>query len=108
MDGIEVNNNFFRLSKHALLRANKRSITLEEIYEALYNPKSIRLNIKEGVSDAYAYIGRNGITVIVNREKSLIITLMRRSKGFSKARMRQKRNKRQVEIKRRYGNRGRK
>lgn len=109
MDGkIEVNNNFYHLTKHALHRANKRKITLEEIIEVLNAPKSIRRSRRNGKDDIYTWLGRNEVVLITNVDKSVVISVFKRNKHYAKARAKSKKNKRQLENKRLYGNRARK
>lgn len=108
MDVIEVNGIRYRLSKHAVHRANKRNITIEEIYDALYNPKNIRRTQVKGKEDSYTFYGRNGINVITNLDKTLIITVLRRSISYARSRAKQTKNKRQVKNKKLYGNRAKK
>jgi len=108
MDVIEVNGSKFNLTKHAIHRANKRSITLEEIGEALYNPKNIRRTSAPEKPDSYTYFGRNGVAVVVNLEMTVIITVLRRSSAYCKAKSKEAKNKRQVKNKKLYGNRAKK
>ena len=108
MDGIKVNGNFYALSRHALSRANKRKITLEEIEEALTAPKKILRLAKKGKDDSLTFIGRNSVSVVVSLDHTTIITVLRRSKQYSQGRHKNRRNARQVKNKRLYGNRAKK
>ena len=106
MDGIEINGKIIRLTKHASHRAAKRKITFDEIKEVLVNPKGIRKNNHLDPKEvSYSYLGRTDIVLILNYKKSLIITMLRRSKAYSRSKAKQAKNKRQLAKKRIYGNR---
>lgn len=108
MDGITINEKIIKITKHALHRANKRKINLEDIKDAYTNYKSFRRCKRVGKEDSFRLLGRNGIILILNLERDVIITLMRDSKQYSRSRYKKEKNKRQLENKRLYGNRAKK
>lgn len=109
MEGkIIVNDKIYRITKHALHRMNKRSITIEDIMEALISIKSVR-RIKGKKGDiVYRHKGKNKVIIILNEERDVIITVARSNKEYVVSRHKNKKNKRQVNHKRLYGNRAKK
>lgn len=108
MEGkIEVDGKIYILTNHAQHRANNRGISLEEIKEALANPKNCRRLYSE-MGDSYGVTGRNYVRIILNLEKNVIITVLRINKEYAKSRHKQFRNKRQLINRKKYGNRAKK
>ena len=108
---VEVNGKVYVLSNHAKHRAEKREISLDEIKEALSNPKNcrrVRDTAKEEGAEVYGITGRNYIRVIVNLEHTVIITVLRVNKQYSKNKHKQRKNKRQLNNRKLYGNRAKK
>lgn len=106
MEGIELNGKICRITKHAAHRAEKRKIKFDDIKEALLNPKNIRKTKRDDPKEStFSYLGNNNIILILNYDKTTIITLMRRNAQYAKSRAKQFKNKRQLELKRQYGNR---
>lgn len=110
MDGtLEIKGKYYRLTKHALHRANRRKITLEEIIETIANPRRVVLidaDKKNGES-RYLYQGRGLISAVLNLDKNTIITLIRRNKEYTKSKNKNRRNdkKRKLKLKKAFGNR---
>ena len=108
MDGkLIINDIEVRLTKHARHRAKNRKITLDEIKEAILNFKSKRRSQNDDGSFCYIYNGKNKVVVIANEELTLVITVMRLSKAFSKSKAKYIKNKNKVKNKRLFGNRAR-
>jgi len=108
MESINVDNKIIRITKHALHRANKREITIDDIKDALTNYKSFRRCKLKGKEDSFRLLGRNGIILIINLERDVIITLMRDNKQYARSNYKKIKNKRQLENKKLYGNRAKK
>ena len=108
MDAIKINNKEVKLTKHAIHRIKRRNIPIEAIQEAYTNYKNIRRCRRVNKADSLRLLGRNGIVLILNLEKDVIITIMRDSKQYSKSKYKHSKNKRQLENKRLYGNRAKK
>lgn len=107
-DKIEVEGKFYRLTAHAKHRARNRKITLEDLKEAISNPRTIRRNHKKGCEDSYRFTGRNDVIIVMNDKKNTIITVHKRNKNYANSKTKQNRNKKRLEFKRLYGNRAKK
>ena len=108
MDGdLIINDKKYFISKHALHRANRRKVTLGDIIECIYNPRHIH-SVDHGKNEKrWCYAGRNHVNVILNFEKTVIITVLRANKEYRASRTKQQRNKNRVKRKRLFGNRAR-
>jgi len=108
MDAIKINDKEVKLTKHAVHRIKRRNIPIEAIQEAYVNYRTLRRCKRLDRADSYRLLGRNGIVLILNLDKTVIITLMRDSKQYSRSKYKNSKNKRQLQNKRLYGNRAKK
>lgn len=108
MDSIKIGDKEILLSKHASHRATKRKITLDEIKEAILNARRKIKTSKDNEPDSISFYGRNEVVVVTNLMVTRIITVIKRNKKYSLSKIKERRNKKRLIAKRRYGNRAKK
>ena len=101
-----VNGSEYVLTKHALHRANKRNITIEDIIDALLTPKSryVQKQIK-GRPTKIVIMGRNKVQLVLDSTERIIISMMRYNQKFHESKSKERKNKDRLDLKRKYGNR---
>jgi len=92
-------------TRHAIKRMNTRNITIEDVMEALESYKQFRRQAKEGYEDSYVILGRNKVQVVLNLEKTVVITVHKFNTNYGKARNRHHKNKKRKDALGIFGNR---
>jgi uncharacterized DUF497 family protein len=94
---LEINKDVYSFTKHAQKRVNSREVSLEEVKEALTNPKGVRvLSENKDGTPRYTVKGKNKIIVVVTKKRErlwLVITLYRLTKGYYDSKNKHRKNK---------------
>ena len=101
---LKVNNIEYILSKHAKHRMDKRKVSMDDLVEALTNPKYKRIQEKKGCESRYILAGRNKVTVVISL-KNIIVTIYNYKKEYYASNDKCKRNQKSVKLKKKYGSR---
>lgn len=105
MSKIKIGLEEFTLTFHAMQRLGKRKITLQDVEEAIKNPKIEFRRLLD--SQGFYTLGKNKVKIIFDPTKKIIITVINITKAYHSAKSKSKRNdkKRRLRIKKKYGNR---
>lgn len=97
--------NEYILTKHAMHRMKKRNVALEDLQEALKNPKRITSLLDSHEGKRTSILGNNKLFIIINPDSKVIITVFRYTHEYYAAKNKRRRNKNERVFKSIYGNR---
>ena len=101
---LKIKGIIYNLTEHAKYRMERRSISVDDVVEALENIKSKIIQVKNNIEDRFFITGRNRIGVVIGKYNA-IITVYNYTKQYYDSKAKNKFNKNRRQVKRRVGNR---
>lgn len=102
---IVIKDSTYKISKHALYRAEKRNVSIDDVIETLENPKRKYRCNKSKKQDRILVQGKNDIIIVLSICEKFIITIYNRSKTYYNCKKKKEYNKIRRKLKQQYGNR---